>query len=698
MLKRTFCATLLLLVAGCINTVTAQSEKGTVETADGKLEKMIVENGSVTLDVDLSGLNGKRSRGTSSALRFTSEQNSFFTILVFNGELRGPVPSAMPIVPQNTGTMPAKLRESFGQLMIENMSWGGQFDLAIRDSKSGFTFFNIDGAEYTFDAQTRNLKIDGGRVLVSREFAAAIGRPNDAGTVIGKISMNSTMRTIEVTEFANGETKSESLPSAPNAGTVPGPDVVVGDVNGLAQFGSSVGTQVGLSLGTDSCNYGTVDLNWFQLPSNDHPVIPQNLYRMSANTDRFEQVGQSQLKHAFTALTNNICGLGCNGVGGTRLGSGCSDPYTASLNASQNGLGSKAWVNPFTGAFPRGDSPTNPNNHSGHAHSGPTHRILVEISDLSTALNAGATYYAEGQYVTPHEYAWCQANPTQCNMNNNVSYRQYTVNGTGSPFTFSTAGATQRQKAAITAWSGATLVTINPAPGVDGIGTVGYKVTNPSPGVWHYEYAIYNQNLDRAIQSFSVPVGNGANVSNVGFHAPPQHPGNTGDGTLNDAGFSSTAWTSNLVPSTSMTWASETFAQNPNANAVRWGTLYNYRFDSNQPPTTVTATIGFFKTGSPITVQVQGPSPVAQQNVSVGGRVADSNGRPGANVRVTLTNPQGVTLTTRTNSFGLFQFNGVQSNVAYTLRADFKGITIAPVVVTPTASVFDADLIGTNSN
>src|SRR5207244_3484407 len=29
-----------------------------------------------------------------------------------------------------------------------------------------------------------------------------------------------------------------------------------------------------------------------------------------------------------------------------------------------------------------------------------------------------------GQYVTPHEYAWCQANPGQCNMYNNVSYRQ----------------------------------------------------------------------------------------------------------------------------------------------------------------------------------------------------------------------------------------------------------------------------------
>jgi hypothetical protein len=58
----------------------------------------------------------------------------------------------------------------------------------------------------------------------------------------------------------------------------------------------------------------------------------------------------------------------------------------ASLNAGP-GLGSRAWINPFSGAYPRGDSATPPNSHAGHAHTGPSHRILTEISDLSTALN-----------------------------------------------------------------------------------------------------------------------------------------------------------------------------------------------------------------------------------------------------------------------------------------------------------------------
>src|SRR6185436_1421348 len=165
----------------------------------------------------------------------------------------------------------------------------------------------------------------------------------------GTISIDATLVPIEVTKFVNGVIQSAVLPARksenPNDPTsVPGPDVIVGDLPALDQFGTD-GTQVALALATTSCNNGTVDLNWFAMPNTDHPVIPQNLYRMSggtSNDERFEQIGQSWLKHAFTALTGNACGFGCNGVGGSHLGSGCSDPYDASLNASQGSLGSRA--------------------------------------------------------------------------------------------------------------------------------------------------------------------------------------------------------------------------------------------------------------------------------------------------------------------------------------------------------------------
>ena len=106
-------------------------------------------------------------------------------------------------------------------------------------------------------------------------------------------------------------------------------------------------------------------MGWFALPSNDHPFIPQNLYRMSGgaiNNERFEQIGQSWGKHAFAAASSDTCGFGCNGVGGDRLGSGCSDAYGAGLNGGQFGIGSRAWVNPFTGSCPSGNTA---NDHTG---------------------------------------------------------------------------------------------------------------------------------------------------------------------------------------------------------------------------------------------------------------------------------------------------------------------------------------------
>jgi hypothetical protein len=346
-----------------------------------------------------------------------------------------------------------------------------------------------------------------------------------------------------------------------------------------------------------------VVVNFLALPQTQHPVIPHNLYRMSGgpgNDERFEQVGQSWVKHAFGADQFEAC-FACTPADFTHLGVGCSDTYANFQNAEQSDLGSRALINPFTGAFQN-----TANNHNGHVHTETSHRLLVEGNDLNTVLNPGATYYAEVQYISSDEYAWCQGHPGQCNMYNNASYRRYNVGGTTS-FFFTEVGNAVRMLAAVNAWPGATINPIEPEPGVDGRAFIAYKVTGPVAGVYHYEYALYNENLDRAIQSFSVPLGCAITLSNLGFHAPPNHPGFPNDGTLGGAGFSNAVWTSNQTTD-ALSWSTETFAQNQNANAIRWGTLYNFRFDSNKAPIATNATIGFFKTGAPVTVAILGPN------------------------------------------------------------------------------------------
>src|SRR6267154_1286591 len=548
-----FALLLLLFLGNSSENYAAQSKPNTSDAPTGTFQKMIVENGSVTMNLDLNRFNAISSvPARATTLGFAAAANSFFTILVFNDLLRGPEPGSMALALQNSSpagvnaagySLPAALSASIKQLVIEKLPSDAAFDLAVRDGKTGFTFFSIEGHHYDYDSNAHSLSITGGNLLVSQEFANALGQPSDAGAIVGKVSIGAAMQPIEIDQVVNGELRSTMMPALrqPAVGTQPGPDVIVGNLPEMEQYGHA-GTQVGLAVGTDSCNRGTENVDWFALPNNDHPVVPQNMYRMSSaanNNDRFEQIGQSWLKHTFAAASSNTCGFGCNGVGGDHLGSGCSDAYGAGLNGAQDLIGSRAWVNPFTGFFAQNPDPYN---HNGHTHDVTSHRILVETSDLIPAQNPGATYFAEAEYIVPHEYAWCQSHPGQCNMYNNASYHQYTVSGGPTTFSFGATGTTHREQPAIYAWSGATVSQLEPDPGNDGIWFMGYKVTNPSAGVYHYEYALYNQNLDRYIQSFSVPFEPGANIFNIGFHAPIQHPGWANDGTFNNQGYSSTPW------------------------------------------------------------------------------------------------------------------------------------------------------------
>src|ERR1044072_1621555 len=93
--------------------------------------------------------------------------------------------------------------------------------------------------------------------------------------------------------------------SAPGAGQNtpegfnPGPDAIAGEMADLIMWGS-VGSQRGLATGITTCNAGNALIDFFAMPNTHHPVAAQNLYRMSGgggHNDRFEQIGQSWVKH-----------------------------------------------------------------------------------------------------------------------------------------------------------------------------------------------------------------------------------------------------------------------------------------------------------------------------------------------------------------------------------------------------------------
>ena len=321
------------------NPATKNNHNGYAQS--GTLQKMIVENASVTMQLDLNGLNGSNSLvARPVTLQFTVAANSFFPIVVFNDLLRADEPGSMALIPQSVPTLPAHLAASLKQLVIEKRRSNQGFDLTVRDGKTEFTFFNVEGAQYHYNASARSLSIVDARLLISKEFANALSRPSDAGSMIGKISVGAAMQPIEITQLVNGQPKSVAVPplsqrAGPGAPTlVAGPDIITGDLPDLQQFGSA-GPQVGLAVATTSCNNGDHPVNFYELPNTDHPLVPQNLYRMSGgadNTQRMEQIGQSWMKHTFGASELDECDLGCDTSNCTQffqLCPGCSDPYNA---------------------------------------------------------------------------------------------------------------------------------------------------------------------------------------------------------------------------------------------------------------------------------------------------------------------------------------------------------------------------------
>jgi hypothetical protein len=379
-------------------------------------------------------------------------------------------------------------------------------------------------------------------------------------------------------------------------GPTAGPDVVVGEVYDMSRDGA-LGTITAYSIGTDACNLGDVGVTWVA-GTNQHPVITGNMFRLSAagGASRFEQLGMSWCKHGFFATNSNFCGP-CNTPGGDHLGpGGCSDIYTAGLNGSQGGLGARSEVNATTGFFPY--PPVLQGNTSVIGM-----RCQVFTADIDPAQNAGALYFADAHYIVPDDATWSLNGANATNGLNNVSYRQLSITSVTTTPTF--LGLTHAQSPGIQAWkdqdSTVTLVNADyldssTATNIVSRFVVGGKATNLGGGVWHYEYAIYNINADRSGGSFSVPIPAGAQVSNIGFHAPQYHSGEP---------YDNTAWTSSLAGG-ALTWTPAPFSPATNANALRWGTMYNFRFDANVGPGTGNATLGLFKPGTPTSVSVTG--------------------------------------------------------------------------------------------
>ncbi len=371
-----------------------------------------------------------------------------------------------------------------------------------------------------------------------------------------------------------------------------GPDIVVhqvgvdgGDSNDIHYWGTADGIRA-YSLATQSCNIGDQTVIW-QSNNTNHPVISQEMYRLKDG--RFEQIGQSWLKHGFCAVSEPGCGS-CQSTPCSSLGIGCADTYWATLNDGQSGA-PKWETSPASGeiTYPY-SGPSGPSSIRG--------RLQVHEEDIDPSQNIGAEYFGSSVYISEHDHE-------NGNAANNSSWRKLNV---VSITNIDGGGPTNVGMSPPYAWQSedpsvvVTKVTnVNEAgPGINGYYYVGHNVQTNNDGTFTFNYVVFNLNSTQGCGDLSIPINPTAQLTDVYFNDVDYHSGELQD---------NTDWTHGIANGEISWECTETYAQNANGNAIRWGTMYSFGFTTASAPQDVTATMGMYGPGvsTALTVPVKGP-------------------------------------------------------------------------------------------
>ncbi|QDV06596.1 hypothetical protein Poly30_21060 [Planctomycetes bacterium Poly30] len=362
-----------------------------------------------------------------------------------------------------------------------------------------------------------------------------------------------------------------------------GANVVAGDLDEAVAYGD-VGGVSSYSLAITACNVGDEEILWVS-GHGDHPVVGQNLYRLE--NGRFEQLGAAWVKHGFAALQRDLCCTCIPSASISALGVGCSDPYGASLNGSQQTLAPRGEVDPFTGvsSWPPGAATGVP------APSGILDRRLQVPTDaMDPALHPNALYFGEAIYAAPDD-------ALNGHGFDNASYRPYqrtgaTVQGA---YVLAPTSVTERGVPALAAWAQSDPTVRLEEVRIPGEGAfwVASHARALGGGRYRYSYAIFNVNSSRGGAALAVPAGTQPGAFDMAF--PRAHSGDP---------RSNAPWGASQVGDR-VVWSAPQFQIDPNANAILWGTTYSFFFESSSPPVDAQGTLVLFRSqGGPPSVQL----------------------------------------------------------------------------------------------
>jgi hypothetical protein len=490
---------------------------------------------------------------------------------------------------------------------------GGTFDFApfalraAPDRRHAFEVLDASGQAllvavqpwFDLDLHTGVLRYINADLRLTPAFARRLGNPRLADLTIGSLELHATVgEDAGAVHPTLGEVHAfDPDPCMDFSGDV---DVALIDIDAVqqAQAAGSVAGRIVVVPSVTLKNVGTANVPWYtkfsgSFPPHDNDQHPYLVWQMARELDGvLEPLGRNDLKHAFATLNTGCTDPedACSTPNSHVLGLGCEDPYNFGSNTIVSSQAPRSEVTASTGIWAHCDEPA-PNTPS-HLDSNAdcvqntppgetlhTHGMKVAESALGIP---GARYFVEAFYVVRDDV----------NVLNSMGWREVTPAPAMPPtnWTFTPAGPYQ-QGPVLDAW----VDPDQPGPGADsevvdtgeGLVQVAMRITPLPDGRRRFAYAVQNHDFDRRIDSFRVPLDTSGGLTAIAFA--------DGDGeAAND-------WTP-AVDAMGVTWTAPP-ATTPPAE-LDWGTLYAFRFETDEALPSGPVTLGVFEAGSPATLEL----------------------------------------------------------------------------------------------
>jgi hypothetical protein len=418
--------------------------------------------------------------------------------------------------------------------------------------------FTIDSVHIEFDKTKKLLLMQNMDLFATQELANLLESPMLADQVVGQLH---TYNQLEIPEAAMTEMKAGSCvnhPIWPPAGNV---DVALIDI-GSVQWMRNIGTdKIVVAPSARLKNVGTADVPWhpqFSAPeppygTDQHPFLNWSMYREV--NGRFEQLGNSGVKHAFLTINSN-CTINCND--NNILWLGCEDVYGTGNNDSSFALGPRAEIEAFAGTWDNCGSFFDPEpctgSHQNSSNGPDQNRLSVYNEDLLDPDNTGvymqAWYLIRDDINIFNSMGYKLLNPSQVNTSWSMNPSNTFVNkpALDSYVPTNTSSATQASQTIATN---------------EGHFTVAVKVFDLGGGLYRYNYAVENYDFDPKFDKFKIPLSTNALLTDTVFVDPERDDSNNWNFETN-AGYLEITGNAN--------------------NQQDWGMLFSFSFTTDSAP------------------------------------------------------------------------------------------------------------------